>query len=344
MTPRTSADTPRRTRAESVVGALAAVPGLPGALLATAAMRQRALILLYHRVVPEALTGPARLSTVVPTVTTTELRQQLEELSGIGDIVPLSALLQPSAAPVSRKRVRFAVTFDDDEPSHARHVLPVLQSLGLPATFFLCGRALHGLGAPWWVVLEHHIARVGLARAAAALGVVARSAMELAALYEGTSLVEVIERTFDPPPAAASVLSRAEIAALGAAPGVTIGFHTVAHPLLTTLDDAALGDALRKGRAELAAAVGQAVEVFAYPHGRCDARVARAVREAGFSAACRSGQRPVGRGSDQFRMGRWEPGAVGAKSIHAPTDIFRRCQPLLRRSRRAGGTDPSERS
>ena len=43
-----------------------------------------------------------------------------------------------------------AITFDDDLSSHRNLAMPVLQQLGLTATFFLCGASLDGRSAFWW--------------------------------------------------------------------------------------------------------------------------------------------------------------------------------------------------
>ena len=286
------------------------------AALATAAMRHRVLILLYHRIAPHSWPVLSVEKSIVPTVSGSLFRQQIQALAAIGDFVPLADVLNPPTGSLARPdRVRFCLTLDDDEPSHAHQALPVLQALGIPATFFVCGRTLHRLEAPWWILLEAQIARVGLAATAASLGVAARTAVELAAACEGTPLVNVIDRTFAA--SKSSLLSRENIAFLAAAPGITIGFHTMAHPVLTQLDDAAVAQALREGRDDLAVAAGVPINQFAYPHGRTDSRIARLVADAGFSVACRSGNRPVGASSDPFLLGRWEPGPMGVPDLVA---------------------------
>ena len=55
------------------------------------------------------------------------------------------------------------------EPRRQRHC-PMLRELGVPAAFFLSGRALHGLGAYWFQHLEALLVAHGEPRAAALLG------------------------------------------------------------------------------------------------------------------------------------------------------------------------------
>jgi peptidoglycan/xylan/chitin deacetylase (PgdA/CDA1 family) len=55
---------------------------------------------------------------------------------------------------------------------------------------------------------------------------------------------------------------------------ITIGSHTVSHPILSTLDDAQINHELIRSRAWLEDALGgRTVDLFCYPNGSQDARV-----------------------------------------------------------------------
>src|SRR5262245_28797218 len=123
------------------------------ALRAAARLRRRALVLIYHRVGPPL---PADCE-VVPSVPVDVFKMHLHALRELVDLVPLDRIV--SAGPEtgslgSGSRPAVALTFDDDLPSHVQYALPVLRELGVPATFFLSGRALHGLGPYWFQSLE----------------------------------------------------------------------------------------------------------------------------------------------------------------------------------------------
>jgi peptidoglycan/xylan/chitin deacetylase (PgdA/CDA1 family) len=69
--------------------------------------------------------------------------------------------------------------------------------------------------------------------------------------------------------------------------GVAIGSHTRTHPHLPGVDeDAKLFDEVRGSKQDLEDLLGKPVTLFAYPGGAFNARVARAVRFAGYEAAC----------------------------------------------------------
>ena len=79
--------------------------------------------------------------------------------------------------------------------------------------------------------------------------------------------------------------------------GWEIDSHTLTHPDLTTLDDAALEHELVESRRELRTRFGVKADFFAYPAGRYDERVKAAVKAAGYKAATTVDE-GVARGSD----------------------------------------------
>ena len=111
--------------------------------------------MVFHRVVRGAATSGG----VVPSLSWVTFRQQIETLRELGDVVPLISLLD---APPAGRRPRFALTFDDDSITHHDVVLPILRELQLTGTFFLGGRSLHGLGPPWFEILDTLVLRGGV--------------------------------------------------------------------------------------------------------------------------------------------------------------------------------------
>ena len=280
---------------------------LPARVVAgAAAARGRALALVYHRVRPE----PAQPHEIVPCVPVEQLRAQLGALRRLGDIVPLDRLLDPGRA----GRPRFALTFDDDYRTHARYVLPVLRQLGLPATFFLSGRSLHGLGPYWWEVLEEQLRADGPQRVAGALDLAAADPAAIArACEEDPARQHRLEAGAGDD---GHQLRPGEIAELAEA-GMTIGFHTVAHAVLPLLGPGDRRQALRHGRDRLQDACGQQLAMLAYPHGRADVATAADARAAGYRAAWTGAGSAVSGRSDRWRLARWEAGAVDPGVLRA---------------------------
>jgi peptidoglycan/xylan/chitin deacetylase (PgdA/CDA1 family) len=281
------------------------------AVRTVAGLGERALVLVYHRVVADAPSA----STIVPTVASDVFRRHVAALAEVGEIVPLESLV----GGVGRHaRPRFALTFDDDHVSHVEHALPILRSLGAPATFFLSGRTLHDLGPYWFEVLEREIDAQGLAAVAGELSIDADDPDGLALACERDRSLQgrLEDRAGEPGPR----LEHGDIEVLAAA-GMSIGFHTLRHRILPPLPPDELEADLVEGREDLEAVVGRRIQLFAYPHGKADPRTAAAVRRADYRAAFTGRPSPVVRGVDPYLLGRWEPGGLGVDDLLVSTAI-----------------------
>ena len=80
-------------------------------------------------------------------------------------------------------------------------------------------------------------------------------------------------------------MTKEQIARCGRHPLLTLGAHTVSHPLLTTCCEDVLKYELAKARRQLQAMSGQPIGSLAYPAGDYDYRVAKATQEAGYCCA-----------------------------------------------------------
>ena len=98
-----------------------------------------------------------------------------------------------------------------------------------------------------------------------------------------------------------------------AAAGVEIGAHGHSHAQLDQLGDGALRAELRLAKSLLQDRLGRAVPTMAYPYGYSSARVRRAVRDAGYTAACAVGNALPAAGHDRL--------AVPRLTVRAATSI-----------------------
>jgi peptidoglycan/xylan/chitin deacetylase (PgdA/CDA1 family) len=255
------------------------------------------LVLLYHRIEPRDVARYELISTIPRDL----FREQLSVLGELGRIVPLQAQLDDP--PDAREPLRMALTFDDDYASHRRYVLPILRDLGLHATFFLSGRALHDLGAYWFQRLESLVAERGLRATAELLGLGEVVEAQLPLHCEGDprrlALIDRHAPEGEPPLDGAGISELVEA-------GMAVGFHTLDHPVLPLLEDDALRAALNKGRDELAGLVGRPLDWLAYPHGKADARTVQLTAKAGFAAAWTTQPRVLRPTDDRLQLGRWE--------------------------------------
>ncbi len=147
---------------------------------------------------------------------------------------------------LSHERKTVAVTFDDAFLSVKTHAMPLLGSLGVPATVFVPSDYI-SRGAP--------LAWEGLDRWQAS-----PDAHELTPM-SWDDLGELAEA------------------------GWEIGSHTRTHPHLTAVDSETLITELGHSREECAQRLGRPITSLAYPYGDVDDRVVAGARQAGYAAA-----------------------------------------------------------
>lgn len=208
-------------------------------------------------------------------------------------IVRLQAMIDDLAAeraPAAGGEV--AITFDDGLRNQALHAYPVLRELGIPATIFVCPGLIDS-GAWLW----NHEARARLQRLAQEQrGALAERAggsphdsvrtmverwkqLPASARRELQDELRRVTPDFEPTASergSCDLMSWDEIAALDPEL-ITIGSHTVSHPILPGLDDAELEFEIRASREMLERRLARPVELFCFPNGASDARAQRIV-------------------------------------------------------------------
>ncbi|MCI0393999.1 MAG: polysaccharide deacetylase family protein [Chloroflexi bacterium] len=201
------------------------------------------------------------------------------------------------------------LTFDDGLANNVTHALPVLEEFEAPAVFFVSTQ--HVIAPRNWLPQKRRQARRHWAREE---NVPEEIAVEF---FDGMSVDQLVD--------------------CGIHPLITIGAHTVSHPLLTQCDDQQLTYELIETRKFLRAVTGQPVATMAYPTGDYDRRVATAVRDAGYQAAFAVDSRRVGMPLFEIeRLGLYEahPAYLAAKL----SGLYRRPirEPLLPEQHKIG--------
>lgn len=86
--------------------------------------------------------------------------------------------------------------------------------------------------------------------------------------------------------------------------GMEIGCHSITHPYLTDLDEAGLKHEIADAKKELEDIIGAPVLHYSCPGGRCDRRVVRGAREAGYRSVATSGIGVNRQEGDPFALAR----------------------------------------
>lgn len=267
----------------------------------------------FHYLAPVAPAAPRAVFPITPEA----LAAQVERLGETFDFVSRDALLAAveDGAPLPERAC--ALTFDDGLRSHHELALPVLERLGVPATFFVSGRPLaerralhvhrvHHLRerlapAEFGGLLDAHLGDAPVrpftdedARcmyryddpAAARMKYLLNVALEREA---GERVVEAMFAAAGPGEAAfvdELYMSRAQVAELEHGHHA-VGAHGHDHHPFAALEPAAKVADMERGAAALRAVTGRAPRMISYPYGSAAAvtpTVARAAQRLGFTA------------------------------------------------------------
>lgn len=177
-------------------------------------------------------------------------------------------------------RPRVALTFDDGLRNNVEVAYPILKKLGLPATFFVCPGLID---AEQW--LWNHEARQrlltleadALAELAAAVGAPAEveafvewmKTLDIARRREVEAAIRSATPDFRPTDAQRHEFDLAgwnELKSLDPRI-VTIGSHTMTHPILTSLTTDETDAEMRESRFALEKRLQREVSLFCYPNG-----------------------------------------------------------------------------
>lgn len=260
------------------------------------------IILCYHNVgTPGGSTrgwiDDARL------VDSSEFEQQLRWLKSNFDVVSLDQLLDNE----SPGRSRVAITFDDGYFNNIDKVMPLMERLQLPMTWFVATAFVDDQKLlPWWDLLDLILckqnSRIELVEPEIAgaydlsnsqdrlrLRHAVRQAMKSVPPFRCNAIRKELEQQFEPQtdlPDNAFARS-AEIAALDF-DRFELGGHSVTHPNLASCSETERREEIQAGKTRLEEISGQALRWFAYPYGEresFDAETARTVAQSGFDGA-----------------------------------------------------------
>ena len=214
--------------------------------------------------------------------------RSVEWLARRFSIVPLGKMIDDIAADREPGRGgEIAITFDDGLRNQFELAYPVLRRTGVPATFFVCPDLIEGRR---WIWTQEARTRLQT-MSPAALGAFARATGSAAADIEsliarmkgqpieerlhGEAILRAHTPDFAPSEAASrrfDPLSWGDLERIDPTI-VTIGSHTLSHPILPTVGDAVLQREIVDSRRILEERLGRTVDLFCYPNGSMDRRV-----------------------------------------------------------------------
>jgi peptidoglycan/xylan/chitin deacetylase (PgdA/CDA1 family) len=276
-------------------------------LLERAARRPSLLVATYHRIGRPA---ESPYFDAVFSATPEAFAAEVRFLRDRFRLITLDELLDLAGPDFPLTGPTALITFDDGYRDNLDEALPVLQALGVPATFFLVTGFLDAPRLPWW----DHVSYV-LKQARAAQITLDRPApmtLDLEQTPRAEAIAAVVRAWLDHPPDRENeaevrrhLEERAGVFvdehALGSAlfltwddarrladAGMAIGSHSQSHPTLARLSEAEQFRELAGSKRLLEDRLGRPVEALAYPYGWPGATTdatRRLAREAGYRLA-----------------------------------------------------------
>lgn len=285
------------------------------------------MVLVYHRI------GPSGSDPLGLNVTPAHLAEHLEVL-GSGRYRPVSlADLTCGLLEEALPSHAVAVTFDDGYRGVLTEAKPLLEKHGIPATAFVPSGFVGEGREFWWEKLDDVIPgstncwpqrRREIGHAIRLTAGILRRRDGRTQLYREHFLrlrvLEPAERQAALDDLAAGLparrsprptslpLSPEELRALAACDLVTIGAHTITHPVLAALSPRAQEQEIADSKAELEQLLDRPVRSFAYPYGgptEYGEPAVTAVRRSGFDLACANVPGLVRAGTDVFQIPRF---------------------------------------
>jgi len=287
--------------------------------LAPAGTRARLSIFIYHRVLREP-------DPIFPAeVCAAKFERQLGWISRLFNVLPLEeaiARLQAGSLPARPA----CITFDDGYADNAEIAVPLLCSHGITATFFVATGFLDG-GRMWNdTIIESvrrargdvlDLTRLGLGSYGIGTSEARHTAIDaLIAAHkylpqeQRSEQVEAIREAVGEALPVDMMMRSRQVRDLRDA-GMTVGAHTVTHPILARLDAAGARREIAAGREILEDITGAKVTLFAYPNGKPgeDYRPEHVemVKSIGYHAAVSTAWGTARRGSDRYQLPRFTP-------------------------------------
>lgn len=262
-------------------------------------MSSRLLVLCYHNV-DGTWCFPAG-----PGAGRKGLETQLRWLRRLFTVLPLEDAVARLADGRPLPPRAAAITFDDGYRDNLTQAVPMLERLGLPATFFLVPGLLSNESVPWWEVISWAVARATAttlawggqqwtlgtgAERTAVTNEVQRRLKRLSAAERDATVAELagqLEPAGSAPSAAELFLDWDEAREL-LRRGFSIGSHTCGHAILSGETPADQRWDLLESRRLLAERFAVEVDLLAYPNGTSadyDRHTLDAASHAGYAAA-----------------------------------------------------------
>lgn len=288
-------------------------------------------ILMYHRVL-------ARPDPLLPELPDARLvDRQMRAIAETFNVLPLDEAIERLAQGRLPPRP-MAITFDDGYRDNHDVALPILRRHGLCASFFVStgfldgGRMFNDTVIEWVRQLpagpielpQWGVTGLAVHDDASRIEAIERlvSAVKYRSQHERDAFCAELQQRARVPLPDTLMMTAEQLRGL-VEQGMSVGGHTVTHPILQRLADDEARDEIVRNRDELEAITGVRPTCFAFPNGKPLADFGAAhvamVREAGYQAALSTAYAVPDANADRFQLPRFVPIERHAAALVART-------------------------
>jgi peptidoglycan/xylan/chitin deacetylase (PgdA/CDA1 family) len=222
------------------------------------------------------------------------------------------------------------LSLDDGWEDNKNNVIPTAIEFKIPLTFFICTGSVED-GAFWWREIREHTKHIPPQY---------RHPARLRQMPEDgrKQILELIKQMIEHIPSHREAMTIEDIRAISALSPVTIGSHTVSHPVLSNCTDRDIDYELGESRKKLEEWTGKTVKALAYPSGAFDDRALEWLKKHGYELAATTERRFAGVDSDCYRLPRcdvMDDGSFAENLCHALgiwEPVMRRLKGLIGRA------------
>jgi peptidoglycan/xylan/chitin deacetylase (PgdA/CDA1 family) len=251
------------------------------------------------------------------------------------DVVPLSTIVKNVLAGNAGSGREVAITFDDGLRNNLTVLYPILQRIETPATFFIVPGAVERDEWIWTHDARERLSSLSAVDCYVFAGEMQAPSSECLGIVDWMKTVpnkerleihrRIRERTksfIATPPQhhRYDLMNWEELQSLDPRL-ITIGSHSMNHPILSMISDAEIDTEIVQSRRLLEERLQRPVEYFCYPNGNYDEKIVAAVRKT-YVAAIAVASKCVSRGEDPYRLPRISAAAEAdllAWRMHRPT-------------------------
>jgi peptidoglycan/xylan/chitin deacetylase (PgdA/CDA1 family) len=304
-------------------------------------LRGRAVVLMYHRVLPARPHNDAFSADAI-VVTPQTFERHMRFLRRFLNPVTLDEFRSMIVGETPWRPRACVVTFDDGWFDNVAHALPILERTGVPAGIFVATGYVGTSETFWqerllrllvtaWSRGERCRALFEELKIAQVLGMTAEtarrelrefvSAMKSAPRGAVENVIQRIRSSLGLRPDDAGdigedrFMSWEQAAVLQDSRFVEVESHTHSHTPLTSLDPGAVREELDRSRAQLQTRLGKKARFLAYPNGDHDLQIAELARERGYELAFTTVPGWVAPGDDPMRLRRINVAEEGTTSV-----------------------------